>query len=143
MGLQRIEIDKTFPFPVDRLFHHLSQHENLSELFSPIRVRRVKTGIDDPNGVGSVRRMALPLPMAPPFEETVTDFEPDQRIGYRITRGSPLRDHKGEMVFSSHGDGGSRLQYTIVFRGKLPLVGPLVKTALESSIRRGLNKLRL
>ncbi len=141
MGLQRIEIDKTFPFPVDRLFHHLSQHENLSALFAPAKVRRVKPGIDDPNGVGSVRRLSLPL--TPAFEETVTDFEPDQRIAYRITRGSPLRDHHGEMVFSEHADGGSRLQYTIVFRGKLPLLGALVKPALENSIRRGLDKLKL
>ena len=141
MGLQRIEIDKTFPFPVDALFDHLSDHENLSALFSPVRVRRVKTGDVEPNGVGSVRRLSLPL--TPPFEETVTEFEPRRRVAYRITKGSPLRDHFGEMVFSEEGDGGSRLHYTIVFRGKLPLIGPLVKQALENSIRRGLNNLRL
>ncbi|MCH2556439.1 MAG: SRPBCC family protein [Alcanivorax sp.] len=141
MGLQRIEIDKTFPYPVDRLFHHLSQHENLSALFAPAKVWRVKEGTDAANGVGSVRRLSLPL--TPAFEETVTEFQPDQRIAYRITRGSPLRDHHGEMVFSTHGNGGSRLQYTIVFRGKLPLVGALVKPVLENGIRRGLDKLRL
>ncbi|WP_238400972.1 SRPBCC family protein [Alloalcanivorax marinus] len=141
MGLQRIEIDKTFPFPVDALFRHLSDHENLSSLFAPAKVRRVKAGEGEPNGVGSVRRLSLPL--TPPFEETVTEFEPRQRIAYRITKGSPLRDHFGEMVFSEHGDGGSRLQYTIVFRGKVPLLGALVKPALENSIRRGLNNLRL
>ena len=141
MGQQRIEIDKEFPFPVSDLFNHLSEHENLSALFAPAKVRRVKEGDVEPNGVGSVRRLSLPL--TPAFEETVTEFERDRRIAYRITRGSPLRDHHGEMVFSPHGEGGSRLQYTIVFRGKLPLVGALVKPALENGIRRGLNKLRL
>ncbi len=97
MGLQRIEIDKTFPFPVDALFHHLSEHENLSALFAPAKVRRVKAGDVEPNGVGSVRRLSLPL--TPPFEETVTEFEPDRRIAYRITKGSPLRDHFGKWCF--------------------------------------------
>ena len=141
MGLQRIEIDKTFPYPVEALFRHLSIHENLSALFAPARVRRVKEGEDHPNGLGSVRRLSLPL--APSFEETITEFQPNQLIAYRITKGSPLRDHWGEMRFSEHGDGGSRLRYTIEFRGKVPLLAPLLKPVLANGIGRGLDKLRL
>ena len=35
-----------------------------------------------------------------PFEETVTQFEPDELIEYRITKGTPLRDHVGVMRFT-------------------------------------------
>ncbi|ASK35842.1 SRPBCC family protein [Alloalcanivorax mobilis] len=140
MGLQRIEIDKEFPFTVSALFDYLSQHENLSVLFAPAKVRRIQDGEPQANGVGSVRELSLPL--AAPFQETVTVFEPDQRIEYQITRGSPLKNHHGEMLFSETAN-GSRLRYTIVFEGKLPLVGGLVKPVLERGIRKGLNKLRL
>ena len=140
MGQQRIEIDKEFPFPVSDLFNHLSEHETLSALFAPVKARRVKEGDVEPNGVGSVRRLSLPL--APAFEETVTEFQRDRRIAYRITKGSPLRDHHGVMAFSETA-GGSRLHYTIVFKGKLPLIAALIKPALERSIRKGLDDLRL
>ena len=103
-------------------------------------MRRVKEGDVEPNGVGSVRRLSLPL--TPAFEETVTEFERDRRIAYRITKGSPLRDHHGVMVFSETA-GGSRLHYTIVFKGKLPLIAAVIKPVLDRAIRKGLNDLRL
>lgn len=140
MAQQRIEIRKTFPFPVSKLFAYLSEHENLSTLFAPARVSRVREGDDAPNGTGSVRRLSLPL--GAPFEETVTLYQPNQRIEYTVTKGSPIRNHKGVMVFEDNGDGAS-LHYTIVFEGKFPLIGPLIRPVLERGIRRGLNQLTL
>ena len=140
MAVQRIEIEKRFPFSVDKLFAHLSEHENLSSLFAPARVSRLRNGDHDRNGVGSVRK--LRIPPGPPFEETVTAFEPNALIEYRITRGSPLRNHHGCMRFSAD-DGGSLLHYTITFEGKLPLSGPLIRLLLGNAIRRGLDKLHL
>ncbi len=55
----------------------------------------------------------------------------------------PLKNHKGVMRFSDTGTGGSRLDYTIEFEGKLPLIGPIIKAGLDQGIRRGLNKLKL
>lgn len=140
MGQQRVEIKKTFPYPVSRVFAHLSEHENLSALFAPARVERIRDGNDAPNGTGSIRRLSLPA--GKPFEETVTLYEPDRRIEYTITKGSPLRNHKGVMEFEADGE-GSRLHYTIVFEGKLPLVGPLVRRLLDRGIRKGLDRMRL
>ena len=139
--MQRIEISKTFPFSVDKLFDFLSDHENLEMIFAPAKIKRVKDGEGSPNGVGSTRRMRILV--APPFEETVSRVEPNKLIEYKITKGSPLKNHKGVMRFSEAADGGSRLDYTIEFEGKLPLVGPIVKAGLDQGIRRGLNKLKL
>ena len=47
------------------------------------------------------------------------------------------------MRFSDTGTGGSRLDYTIEFEGKLPLIGPIIKAGLDQGIRRGLNRLKL
>ena len=90
--MQRIEITKTFPFSVDKLFDFLSDHENLEVIFAPAKIKRVKPGIDSPNGVGSTRRMRILI--APPFEETVTKVVPNELIEYKISKGSPLNKLK-------------------------------------------------
>lgn len=141
MGQQRIEVVKEFSAPVERLFAYLGEHENLEAIFAPTKIKRISDGQGARNGVGSAREMRILV--APSFVETVTAYKENELIEYRITRGSPLKNHHGVMRFYSTADGGSRLHYTIVFEGKLPLVGALIKAGLESGIRRGLNGLRL
>lgn len=141
MSLQRIEVRKRFGASVDVLFNYLGVHKNLETVFAPARITRIKDGTDVPDGLGSVRRMRILI--APAFEETVTAYIPNERIEYRITRGSPLKNHLGVMRFAPTPDGGSELHYTIEFEGRLPLIAPLVRAGLERGIRRGLNKLPL
>ena len=126
---------------MDKLFDFLSDHENLELIFAPAKIQRIKEGKDSPNGVGSTRNMKILI--APAFHETVTRVVPNELIEYTITKGSPLKNHKGVMRFSDTGTGGSRLDYTIEFEGKLPLIGPIIKAGLDQGIRRGLNKLKL
>lgn len=140
VALQRIDIEKRFPFSVEKLFAHLSEHEHLAELFKPAKVSRLRNGDHDRNGVGSVRK--LRVGPGPSFEETVTAFEENRLIEYRITRGSPLRNHFGRMQFAADGD-GSRLHYTIEFEGKVPGLAAIIRPVLEQGIRRGLDKLHL
>lgn len=139
--MQRIDIRKSYPYSVDKLFDFLSEHSNLETIFAPAKIKRVKDGEESVNGTGSVRQMRILV--APPFEETVTAVIPNERIEYRITKGSPLKKHHGIMRFSSTPEGGSELHYTIEFAGKLPLVAPIVRFALDKAIRRGLDKLKL
>lgn len=141
MGQQRIEIVQEFPVPVNRLFAHLGEHENLEALFAPARIKRISDGEGARNGVGSAREMRILA--GPAFVETVTAYKENELIEYRITRGSPLKNHHGVMRFYPTVDGGSRLHYTIVFEGKLPLIGTLIKPVLEMGIRRGLKGLRI
>lgn len=135
--MQRVHITQEFPEPVASLYGFLSEHENLGPLFGA-RVKRLRDGEDGTrNGAGSAREMKVgPLP---PFVETVIEAVPEQLIRYRITRGGVLKDHEGTMRFSSSGQ-GSRLDYTIVFDGKLPGIGPLVALSLKRSITAQLRK---
>ena len=134
--MQRVSIDQTFTSPPAHVFAWLSEHENLGPLFDA-RIRRLSDGDDGTrNGAGSSREMKVgPLPA---FVETVTEAVPDRLIRYRITKGSPLRDHEGVMRLEPHGDGGTRLRYDITFRGVLPGIGPLVARNLSRSIPKGL-----
>lgn len=136
----KVEIVQDFPYPVETLFNYLSVHKNLETVFAPAKIKRIKDGQDVRDGVGSVRKMSLPL--LPSFEETVTVREPNERIEYKITRGTPLRNHHGIMRFSPS-EKGTRLHYTITFSSRVPFVAPAVGVALQQTINRGLKKIRL
>ena len=76
----------------------------------------------------------------PPFEETVTEVVPEELIRYRITKGSPLRDHEGSMRFTPNPDGGTHLHYEISFRGVVPGLGAVIAPGLRRNIAKGVNK---
>jgi hypothetical protein len=132
--MQRIEIDHDFSLPVERLYAYLSEHENLGPLFGA-KIARVRDGDSERNGTGSVRQLRVGI--LPPFEETVIDAVPNQKIDYRITKGSPLRNHRGSMIFTSTGS-GSHLNYVIEFGAVVPGLDRVVKPVLEGNIRKGL-----
>ncbi len=132
--MQRIEIDQDFSKPVERVYAYLAEHENLGPLFG-VKITRVRDGDTERNGVGSVR--ALRLAVLPPFEETVTEAIPNELIRYRITKGSPLRDHHGEMRFTPLGT-GTHLRYVIEFGAVAPGLDKIIKLGLERSLRAAL-----
>lgn len=137
MRAHHVHVEHEFVKPVDRVFAYLSEHENLATLFGA-KVTRLRDGDSERNGVGSCRQLRIgPLP---PFEETVTEFVPNERIVYRITKGSPLRDHEGVMRFTTLAGGGTHLDYTIRLAAPIPGLALLVKAALTRSIAEGLPK---
>ncbi len=138
---QQIEVIREFTVPVERLSARLPEQENLVTLFAPAKIERLHDGDTERNGVGSARRMRV-WPTKP-FIETVTGYRENELIEYRITEGSPLRNHIGTMRFTSLGPTRSRLDFVIRFEGKVPFVGPIVRTVLQRGIENGLAKLVL
>jgi uncharacterized protein YndB with AHSA1/START domain len=132
-----VHVTHDFAKPVEPIFAHLSEHENLADLFGA-KVKRLNDGEGGRNGVGSRRELRIgPLP---PFEETVTEFVPNQKIEYKITKGSPLKGHVGVMTFSERPGGGSHLDYTIRLASPIPGVAAIVKKSLTRSINQSLPK---
>ena len=114
------------------------------EAFGKVLDTKIKRVVDSPdknkNGVGSVRRIsAFPVP---DFEETVITFEPNVLMEYVVSKGSPIKNHKGRMEFSEE-NGQTDLRYSIDFQPKLPipLLGSVLKTAIEKPMRKSLEKL--
>ena len=132
-----LHVTHDFAKQVGPVFEHLSEHENLGGLFGA-KVERLNDGDTDRNGVGSRRR--LQVGPAPPFEETVTEFVPNERIEYRITKGSPLKGHVGTMRFSDLPGGGSHLDYKIRLSSPVPGLTLAVKASLTKSIGQNLPK---
>ena len=127
MGRQHeIHIREQIDAPVDAVFERFADHTWFTSLFGS-SCERVVDGEGEPNGLGSVRRIG-PGPLS--FDETIVVFEPGQRLHYTITRGSPLKNHMGEIEFIDEG-GKTVVDYRIRFEGKLPGAGTLTKAVLE------------
>lgn len=134
---QRIEIQQSFPQPLSKVFADLSDHEKLGKIMGAPIVRITDGhGPGGVNGVGSVRRLGPPVLG---FEETVVTCEIDRLIEYRVTKGSPLKNHLGRMVFSAEGT-GCHLHYVITFDSKIPFLGPMIRNALQDAAGKALAK---
>jgi hypothetical protein len=134
-AMQRVHVVQDFPQPVEEVFAHLSEQENLGPLFGA-KIKRLSDGSDGTrNGVGASRELRVgPLPG---FVETNTEVIPNELVRYRITKGGILKNHEGVMRFSRRGE-GSHLDYTIEFDGKAPGVGTVVKAMLTRNISAAL-----
>ena len=139
MAVRSVQVEQDFRVPVERVFNHLSEHENLASLFG-MRVVRLKDGERERNGVGSVRKLSLNG--IAPFEETVTAFREYQLIEYEITKGTPLNEHHGAMRFSRRESGhASHLEYTIRMGSDVPGVAKVAARVLRKRLARGLARL--
>jgi Polyketide cyclase / dehydrase and lipid transport len=140
MDKERIEIEQSFNAPVETIFNILTDHESFGNVISTVIKRVVDSSEANKNGVGSVRRIsAFPFPS---FEETVVTFIPNQLMEYKVSKGSPIKNHKGRMEFSDE-SGKTRLFYTIEFDPKLFFVFfcTFLKGAIDKPIRKGIKRL--
>src|SRR5579884_3144192 len=137
--MQTVHVTQDFPQPVEEVFAYLAEHENLAPVFGA-KISRLNDGTDGTrNGVGSAREMRVG-PM-PPFVETNVEVIPNELIRYRITKGGVLDNHEGVLRFAGRDGGGSRLNWTITFDGKVPGTGALIRAKLTRDVSRALRKL--
>jgi hypothetical protein len=137
MTISTITINQEFKAPKNVVFDTLSDHQKFGKICG-IKMTRTQDGDDGENGLGSVRRIDIgPLPS---FEETITGFTKDEFIQYKITKGSPIKNHVGELKFSETDNGVTTLNYTIQLESKIPLTTPIIKAALQNGISKGLRK---
>ncbi len=119
--------------PIDQVFSFLSDHQNFVSLFGD-HCQRVHDGVDEVDGIGSVRRIGSGL-LA--FEETITRFDRPHAIEYVISQGSPLKNHRGQVRLMPTQDGAATtFDYRIEFEGKFPLIGALVVYLLKWKWKR-------
>ena len=139
--MQRMRFIKDFDLPVGTVFEHFAEHENLGGVLGA-DVTRLSEGTDGRrNGVGSSRRLKPPGPV-PAFEETVTRFEPDELIEYRVTRGTPLNHHVGVITFTPR-EGGTHVEWTIEIGTALPGLDFVIAKVLVRNIGGGLDRMSI
>jgi uncharacterized membrane protein len=79
----------------------------------------------------------IKIGILPAFQETITKFIENERVEYKITKGSPIKNHKGVLIFTE-AKGKTNLKYTIELESKIPLTTSLIKSALKYRIKKGL-----
>lgn len=137
--MQYIHVQLNFPFSVEKLFNYLKKHENFNEIFAPAKVTTIQEGKEERYGIGSVRRLSILSLVV--FEESIVEFKENALIAYKITKGTPLKNHYGKMLFASTAEGSS-LDYTIQFESAIPGLAYAVKLSLAQTITKGLKSLQ-
>lgn len=133
--MQRLTFDQEFEATPEQVFDYFAEHENLGGLLGA-RITRLQDGTDGTrNGVGTVR--SLKVAPFPAFEETVTEAVPGELIRYRITKGSPLKDHEGLLVITKT-ESGAHLRWTIDFSTAVPGLDLLIAQGLKRNMKKGL-----
>lgn len=138
MPNQRVRFQREYEAPPRQVFALFADHERFGKLLgAPCkRIKNAPDG-DDPNGVGSVRRVANG-PAA--FEETVLVCEPPKLIEYTVTRGGPIKNHRGRIEFNTTANNGTRVTYTIEFDPRVPLTATAINLMLNKVIGRAMNR---
>jgi hypothetical protein len=88
-------------------------------------------GTDDPNGVGSVRRLTRGRVVG--FDKVV-ELVADRRFSYQHLRGLPVRDYRADVDLEPV-DGGTRIHWHATFRSKTPGTGWLLRITLGRFLR--------
>lgn len=139
MAMQHILITQTFHAPLASVFATLTDHEQFGKLLKTKITRVQDSTQDNKNGLGSVRRIQLAPGLS--FEETVISFAENDLMEYTVSKGSPIKNHKGRLEFSEL-NGVTKLHYTIDFEPKinLPLWGGILKRAIQGPIESNLKR---
>ncbi|MBK9458557.1 MAG: SRPBCC family protein [Sphingobacteriales bacterium] len=132
MKIHKVKIYQEFDAPIAQVWEAFNDHANFGKMMG----QNVDRIVDSPdtnnvNGVGSVRLIKLPIA---PFEETIRKSEKPTCIEYQISKGTPLHHHYGSMQFKSISAQKTALDYSIEVGSKIPLVGLLIKIALQKGI---------
>jgi len=134
-----VKINITFNAPVEKVYPLLNDHVTLGKILG-IKMRRIVDSKDEGNvnGVGSVRRFSIVLPM----EETIVKSEKNKLIDYTITRGMHFFiSHYGTMVFRALNDKQCELDYTITVGIKFRVLSKFLLNTVGADIKKKLIEL--
>jgi len=134
-----VKINSTFNAPVEKVYELLNDHATLGKILG-IKMRRIVDSKDEGNvnGVGSVRRFSIVLPM----EETIVKSEKNKLIDYTITKGMHFfTSHYGTMVFRALNDKQCELDYTITIGIKFRVLSKFLLNTVAADIKKKLMEL--
>lgn len=136
--MERVEVSRHFDARPAAVWEVYTDHARWQEWAGVGRSRLVRAGSPDPNGCGALRAVGPPGLAA---REEVLEFEPPERMTYRLIGGGlPLRNHRGEVCFAPEGD-GTRVTWRCRFEPRIPGTGALLRHLITAVFRRALEGL--
>lgn len=129
---QRIEASVTIAAPLPQVWQALNEHDEMARWIGFDTVKLIRAGAADRNGYGAERRMhGKPGAVV----EQIVGVVPERRIRYRVIEGSPFSYHLGDIVVSPAGE-QTTVTWSIRFRSKVPLLGGLLRRALQPMLSK-------
>lgn len=139
MSTHQLHVTESFQAPINEVFDRLADHNRMGEYMSA-DIRRTKDSTaagEGVNGTGSVRTLKI-LGLSD-FDETVVKFVKPGKLEYKITRGSPLKNHLGIITLKDEG-GKTTVDWNIAF--EMGFGGMIVEFLLKFAVGRGLTALK-
>ncbi len=134
---QTIEVEQFVQAPRDRVWAQITDHCAMNRWLVPgARIRLDPEGRSERNGTGAVRVIES---AGLAIVEEIIDFEAPSRFSYTLRRGFPITDHLGTITLDET-ERGTRVEWTIEFRSKVPGLGGIMAFTLRRVIRRGLSR---
>ena len=127
---QHVEARVRIAAPMATVWQVLNDQQAMGEWSGFARVHVIRSGSPGRDGVGSERLLSGSLGA---LVEQIVDVEPQQCIRYRVIEGAPFDFHRGEISLRAHGN-ETEVRWNIGFRGKLPLVGALIRWRMQSML---------
>src|SRR5262245_15828042 len=105
--------------PIDRIWAFLIDYEGYARIPAVKDARLVAPGRDHRSGVGAVREVTV---LGSTFEEEIVEFEPPNRLAYRITKCRPLPvlHDIGRVELETRGD-GTEINWKTRFEVDVPI----------------------
>jgi uncharacterized protein YndB with AHSA1/START domain len=135
----RLELEQQLDVSAAAAWRYLVDPEKMN-LWSKARISLLAPGdAEEAGGVGALRRVTVhTLGRDAPFDEVIEASAPPNRLVYRVVRGLPLRDHRGEITLVDV-PGGSKLTWTVDAEFLVPGMGigagAVLRSQLASSLR--------
>jgi uncharacterized protein YndB with AHSA1/START domain len=130
------DLERRFDAPLDIVWDVLTDHRAYAE-WGAVKIATLEAeGSPDVNGVGAVRKLSEgPLVI----REKVLEFEPKSRFVYTVLSGPPVRDYRATVTLVP-GGASTMVHWNVTFRGKLPLLGLVIKPVVRRVIRTLMRK---
>ncbi len=135
--MQRIQLSRRIAAPPEPVWERFTDHARLAEWAGLKEVVLRQQGYPPPNGLGAIR-VIRQAGLA--VQEEITIFEPPRRMGYRLTAGAPIRQHRGEVTFERDGE-ATLVTWRVEFLPWLPGTGGLLRRLLERQLGAMLDRL--
>ncbi|GAB19796.1 hypothetical protein GOEFS_095_00310 [Gordonia effusa NBRC 100432] len=127
--------------PLAQVWAALADHEGMSGWGPGTKVSVTAATEGDPNGVGAVRR--IKVGPGPAIVEEITEFSPNQKLGYRALGGVPFKDYQGLVALAATAD-GTEIVWTLSaadrLRGVEGVALKVVVTVLLTLLTRSLSR---
>lgn len=118
MAFRIVRVQRRIAAPIERVFATVADHEGYAGLPGVRRARLVRSGYEQPDGIGAQRELTIgPGRMT----EQVTAYDPPYYLAYRIIRGPFPIQHAGSEIRLREVAGGTHVEWVTRFRSKTPV----------------------